>query len=85
MNNKEIFEAITELVKQLDGDTAGIIVIGAYDEEGNSDETKGKCMKYGSPLRIGAAIVGDPRPLKALAQAVGLYSILKREAGAADE
>lgn len=34
MSNKEIFEAIAELAKQLDQNTAGIIVVGAYDTEG---------------------------------------------------
>lgn len=85
MNNKEIFDAITELVKQLDGDTAGIIVIGAYDEEGNDGATNAKCIMHGSAVRAGAAIVEDPRTQKTLAQVVELYSMLKHKADAADE
>ena len=85
MSNKEIFEAIEGLVKQFDGDTAGIIVIGAYDEEENDGEATGKCIKQGSAWRTGAAIVEDPRTLKSLAQAVGLYSILKHRATESDK
>lgn len=77
MSNKEIFEAINELAKQLDGNTAGIIVVGAYDTEGKDDDVTGHCMSYGARWRIGAAIVEDPQPLKCIKQAAQEYSLKK--------
>lgn len=77
MSNKEIFEAIAELAKQLDENTAGIIVVGAYDTEGKDDEVTGQCAIYGSRSRIGAAIVENPRALKHIGQTAQEYCLKK--------